>query len=277
MNPMNTGKTNQTLGLILIIFLIFIPTVPHGLCQDHTAGKATQKVAKALQIRQQAQKERVGWEGEKTKLVLEFERLQQQHAALKQQNSDLLSKEALLVELNRELLKKQEALIRVRKELMPFILDIFARLDTLVTNDPPLLKEERTKRLVTLDKVIKDPEVTISEKYRKAMEALFIEAEYGNTIEVYQDKVSVGDEEILGNIFRLGRVSLFFLSLDQTTCAVFNPGTTQWQIQPETVLPSIRSAVEIGSKHRPVELLSLPLGRLVVHDEDGGKKQGGDL
>ena len=122
-------------------------------------------------------------------------------------------------------------------------------------------------RLVRLDKVLKDPGISFSEKYRKVMEALFIEAEYGSTIEVYQDKIVLNEgsgDGVLGNIFRLGRVSLFFLSLDNTVCGVFNPGKSQWEALPEDMLPAIRSAVEIGSKRRPVELLPLPIGRLAL-------------
>ena len=43
------------------------------------------------------------------------------------------------------------------------------------------------------------------------METLFIYAEYENTIEAYQDKVTLNEEPVIGNIFRLGRASLFFL------------------------------------------------------------------
>lgn len=274
---MDTKKIDQITGIVLVFFLVFIIETSPVLSLENTAQKATQKVEKAIKIRQQAQKEHAGWEEEKTKLVLEFEQLQQQHKILKEQHRDLLSKETSLVTLKQELLKKQETSLRVRKELVPFIFHIVDRLDTLVATDSPFLKEERTKRLLNINKIMEDPEVSISEKYRKVMEALFIEAEYGNTIEVYQEKVTVGNENVLGNIFRLGRVSLFFLSLDKTTCAVFNPGSDQWQIQSESYLPSISSAMEIGSKHRPVELLSLPLGRLVIPDETTDRKQGGDL
>jgi hypothetical protein len=119
---------------------------------------------------------------------------------------------------------------------------------------------------------MKDPQVTIAEKYRKVMEALFIEAEYGSTIEVYQDKIQLqgtAQEGTLGNIFRLGRVSLFFLSLDQTACGIFNPGENKWQPLSDTHLPAIRSAVEMGSKRKPAELLPLPIGRLAAQ---GGER-----
>jgi hypothetical protein len=73
---------------------------------------------------------------------------------------------------------------------------------------------------------------------------------------------------VLGNIFRLGRVSLFFLSLDQKAAAYFNVSQKLWQPLPEDNLLAIRSAVEIGQKHRSVELLSLPLGKLSVGEEN---------
>ena len=71
-----------------------------------------------------------------------------------------------------------------------------------------------------------------------------------------------------GNIFRLGRVSLFFLSLDQQSCARFNVAQTEWQPLADEYLPAVRSAIEIGIKRKPVELLSLPIGHLALQGED---------
>ena len=138
----------------------------------------------------------------------------------------------------------------------------------MVAEDVPFLNKERSLRMTSLETMITDPKVRVSEKYRRVMEALFVEAEYGASMEVYQEKVTIGTQVALGNVFRLGRVSLFFLSLDQQTCARFNVAQGRWQTLSEEYLPAIRSAVEIATKKKPVELLSLPLGRLALKGDD---------
>ncbi len=221
----------------------------------------------AIRIQQKSQEERTRWEQEKTRLVNEYEMLLQQKQFLEKENKTLAAQQDNQKVLIQNLRQQKEESIRIQEELSPFLTGIYTQFEALVANDPPFLKEERNMRLVNLSKVMKDPEITIAEKFRKIMEALFIEAEYGSTIEVYQDTIqleSTGQDETLCNIFRLGRVSLFFLSLDQAICGVFNPGENKWQSLPDKHLPAIRSAFEIGSKRKPVELLPLPLGRLVT-------------
>lgn len=265
---------------IILSLLCFLTASAAGICQTlpdnsnndkNISIKAQQHIENAIQMDQQSQAKRTQWEEEKIRLVSEYEQLLQQKQFLENENRDLTEQQQQLKTLNQTMNSQIEESIRVQKELAPFLTHMHEQLETFVANDTAFLKEERATRLATLDKIIKDPEVTIAEKYRKIMEALFIEAEYGSTIEVYQDKIQLGNagqEETLGNIFRLGRVSLFFLSLDQTVCGVFNPGENKWQRLSDKHLPAIRSAVEIGGKRKPAELLPLPIGRLAAQGGD---------
>jgi hypothetical protein len=109
-----------------------------------------------------------------------------------------------------------------------------------------------------------DPEVPVAEKFRKTMEALSIESEYGNTIEVYHDRILLGDQQVSGQIFRLGRISLYYLSLDGQEAAVFDVGEQQWRRLDDRFVPAVSAAVEIALKRRTAGILDLPLGRLAV-------------
>lgn len=259
-------KTNkriiQAAGAAWICALLMAPGPVW--CGNTAAQKATQAVEQSVTILRKSQAEKDSWEQEKTRLVLLYEQLQQENETLLSENQELISKQASMQAQNLNLAQQKKESIRLAAELFPFLQDLYARLETLIANDPPFLKQEREIRLQTLEKTLNDHFVTIAEKYRKTMEALFIEAEYGSTIEVYQDKIVMGKEEVLGNIFRLGRVSLFFLSLDQASCAYFNVSQNLWQPLADDHLAAIRSAVEIGSKRRPAELLLLPLGKLAA-------------
>lgn len=231
-----------------------------------TAGQAKKAVTDAVTIRQQAQEKRDQWEDEKTKLVAEYEQLLQVHAALETENRRLTSERDAQAALNRDLLEQQRQAMEVQQKLLPFLADVYDRLDALVSADPPFLSQERTDRLDRLRILLDDPAVTTASKYRKVMESLFIEAEYGNTIEVYQDKIQLNGDDVLGNIFRLGRVSLFFLTLDQSAAAYFNVADRSWQPLAPEHLAAVRSAVEIAGKRKSVELLPLPLGRLAKEE-----------
>ena len=242
------------------------PAKPDQIQPDQTGPKAEKTVEQAIRVSRKAQEGLDRWEKEKARLIIEYETLARQKEALEKEQEELAGRLDALENENRELALRKRESVRIRTEMIPFLEKVYGRLSALVALDSPFLKEERKARLDRLDKVLKDPGIPFSEKYRKVMEALFIEAEYGSTIEVYQDKIVLkgGPEEgALGNIFRLGRVSLFFLSLDNSLCGVFSPGSNQWESLPAEMLPAVRSAVEIGSRRRTVELLPLPLGRLV--------------
>jgi hypothetical protein len=262
LNTKTKSRIIQAAGAAWACVLLMTPGP--GWCADTAAQKATQAVEQSVTILRKSQQEKDSWEQEKTRLVLLYEQLQQEDETLLSENKDLTSKEASMKARNLNLALQKKESIRLAAELFPFLQDLYNRLEILVANDPPFLKQERATRLQTLEKTLNDPFVTIAEKYRKTMEAVFIEAEYGSTIEVYQDKIQIDQEEVLGNIFRLGRVSLFFLSLDQASCAYFSVSKNLWQPLPDDHLAAIRSAMEIGSKRRPAELLRLPLGKLAM-------------
>ena len=262
------NRITAILAEILCCVVCFFPFPLTGWCQTDTVKDIKQPVAQSIQRLQKSQKERDQWEQEKTQLLGIYEQLQQKNEMLLSDNKDLTSKKLSLQALALNLSKQKRESARLQKELFPFLQDLYARLDRLIANDPPFLKKERMIRLNTLEKTLHDPNIDIAEKYRTVMEAVFIEAEYGATIEVYQDKITIGTQVVLGNIFRLGRVSLFFLSLDKKAAAYFNMSQKLWQPLPEDNLLAIRSAVEIGRKHRSVELLSLPLGRLSMGEEN---------
>jgi hypothetical protein len=112
--------------------------------------------------------------------------------------------------------------------------------------------------------LLADPGVTVSEKFRKTMEALMVEAEYGRTIEVYQETITMDSQPLLATIFRLGRIGLFYQTLDHSRSGMFDVATRTWIPLPPSFDNALEAAIDIGAKRQPVELLSLPLGRMAA-------------
>ena len=191
-----------------------------------------------------------------------YERLKAENEQLTAANTRLSGEAARQEAVNRELIRERQEALRIQAEMMPFLKGVAGRLNRIRAGDAPFLARERTARLSRLDAILDDPEISGAEKYRKTMEALFVEAEYGNTVEVYQEKILLDGTEVLGDIFRLGRVSLFFLSLDRETAAVFDVADRAWAVLPASHIPAVSAAVEMAAKHRPMEITALPIGRL---------------
>ncbi len=247
-----------------LVLLLVLGLTAGSAAWANTADTVEKKVGKAVETRQKTQKAQEKWDDRQAALLVKYYQLKAENEALKAHRDELASEAGKLKELNRSLGARMEENLKIQKEMMPFLMDLTVRLDAFIQTDTPFLSRERRSRMARLKEVMADVEIGVAEKYRKTMEALAVEAEYGHTIEVYQDKITLAHEAVLGNIFRLGRVSLFFLSLDQARAARFNVGSGQWEVLDAAHIPAVASCFDIAAKRRPAELINLPLGKLAV-------------
>jgi ABC-type transporter Mla subunit MlaD len=225
-------------------------------------------VDKAVDTRQATQKSREKWDAQRQKLAEEYDRLKAENEQLAFANKNLNQKVGELEQSNQDLTREKEAAERIKTELAPFLGDLLGRLNSLVAADAPFLSRERRDRLTRLAVILADPEITIAEKYRKMMEALFVEAEYGNTVEVYREKIVVDGTQVLADIFRMGRTALFFLALDRESAGIFDVAKNQWHTLDKTRVPAVEAVVDMAAKHRPMEVVTLPIGAIAPERED---------
>lgn len=251
--------------IIPILFLLLccpVPPLPllHGA---ETRQLIEEPVYRAVQTRQTTQQDEDQWRGDRERLTARFEQLQAENEELRRQRTEL--QQTIIATESRLDGKRQQLadMIRISEEISPFLDDLLKRLWQAIAMGPRFLVAERQQRLDSLTTMMEDPAITVAEQYRRLMEALLVEAEYGFTTEVHQETIMVNNEPLLADIFRLGRLRLFYLSLDHRQCGFFNVATHSWQPLDGTHLRTIRSLVAISAKQQPVELLNVPVGRMV--------------
>jgi hypothetical protein len=76
--------------------------------------------------------------------------------------------------------------------------------------------------------------------------------------------VDLEGEQVLVEVLRLGRLALFCRTLDGRTTGLFDVATERWRVLPGKFNRDIERAADIAAKRRPVELLRLPIGRIVL-------------
>jgi hypothetical protein len=248
---------------ILIGLAIWVPVQSWSANSD-VGDRVEKPVREAIDIRQKTQKERELWREERRKLVDAYEESQRVQKQLEAQKESLTRTSAAVRTRIADKAKQLADIEQISVQIQPFLSELIQRLHQQFNDDMPFLPGERGQRLDTLDRLIMDPHVAVSEKFRKIMEALMVEAEYGRTIEVYQETIEVENREILVNIFRLGRIALFYQTLDQKHCGFYNVASGAWSLLPKSYNSVIQTAMDIGLKRRPVELLTLPIGRMTV-------------
>jgi hypothetical protein len=248
---------------IRIVLFIIVLLGPLCQVQDGGATEQIQKpVSESIRIRQNTQQNEVQWQSDKQKLLARYDELTEtakQLSGKKQAISEKIENTRTRIAVKQ---KQLDDIEQIQKEIIPLIAGLIKELEQFTASDLPFLTEERDVRLQRLVEIRDDPEIAVSEKFRKVMEAMLVEIEYGNTIEVYQETIATKEREMLVDIFRLGRVALFFQTLDHQSCGFYNVATAAWQPLPTEYNRTIEAAMEIGSKRRPVELLTLPLGRI---------------
>jgi hypothetical protein len=138
----------------------------------------------------------------------------------------------------------------------------FARLEAFVRNDLPFLHQERQKRIRFLKDSLNNYHLGLDEKTRRLLESLQAEAGYGGTVEKSETEIHLETGPAQVNIFRLGRVAIFYQSLDGKSGGWFHPKTKKWEQLPDKYNRVISAALEIAEKKRTPELLELPIGKL---------------
>lgn len=235
-----------------------------GVRAADVANRIEKPVRKSITLQQETQRAVSDWRSQKDQYIALYESLEEERENLLNEKKKLQQNNRLLEEHIATKKQQLEDIQQISDQITPFISETVSRLRRLYESDMPFLKEERRRRIESLESLMDDPDVAISEKFRKAMEALMVEAEYGRTIEVYQESIDLGAEQRLVNVFRLGRVSLFYQTLDRRQCGVYNPAERGWTTLSPAYNRDLQLAMDIAAKRRPVELLQLPIGRMAV-------------
>lgn len=144
---------------------------------------------------------------------------------------------------------------QTQKNIFPLMINMIKSLETLVNQDTPFLLTERLDRVKRLESTLNKADIQTHEKYRIILEAFKIEYDYAKTIEAYQDKIN----DKTYNFLRLGRVALYYQSLDLKDYGYYNKETKSWDLIKDSVSKSnIRKAIKIAKKQQNVDFLNLP-------------------
>ncbi|MDL1958079.1 MAG: DUF3450 domain-containing protein [Deltaproteobacteria bacterium] len=231
---------------------------------ENGADRLLGGVSKTIEVRRQTQKEEDVWAGKKAELTARLRSLEAEREHL----SEVKDRTGRALETEKALIAEAERKIRetarIREGLESYLGSIVTELEAFIQQDLPFLREEREMRLASIHGTLSHPEKTAAEKYRRVMEALQVETEYGRTVEVYQETVDIEGQPILMDILRLGRLSLFCQSPDGKVVAHYDRTAMHWKELSSRYRHEINKAVDIARKQRTVDLVRLPIGRIIV-------------
>ena len=249
----------QRILITMALFMLFgIPAV-YG---QQSPEKVQQKVSQAMGVEAKAQGKADDWNWNKQDIIQQIrdakyrttwlqyrqEKNRQYIANAKQNIADLEYKKA---ELN-----------KLREQLEPYLEAVILRLQDFIAHDLPFLQEERAKRIAALKASMDNYDLPLSEKLRRVFEeGLQIETDYGKMVEAVDgETLNLDGVETQVIIFRLGRLDMYYMSLDEEQIGRYNMETGKWEKLPDSLIRDISLAISMAERKRQVEIVKLPLG-----------------
>jgi hypothetical protein len=145
------------------------------------------------------------------------------------------------------------------RDVLPVMQKMLDTLAEFVELDLPFLMEERRKRVAALQEVMPRADVTISEKYRRILEAYQIELEYGRTLEAYDGRVGGnGTDERTVQFLRVGRVALMYQTLDGRETGYWDADQKAWVVDDDYRQP-FKEGLAVAKKIGAPDLLIVPV------------------
>ncbi|MBM3515101.1 MAG: DUF3450 domain-containing protein [Alphaproteobacteria bacterium] len=189
----------------------------------------------------------------------EYKTVLQQLDSLQVYNNQL---KTLLNSQSSEMAALERDILRVTtidREIVPLMLRMVDAFAQFVALDTPFLKEERLNRVAGLKSLMTRADATPAEKYRRVLEAYQIENEYGRTIEAYAGPLERGGGSANVEFLRLGRVGLFYRTLDDSEVGRWNKDSKAFEAIDAGYLSGIKAGIAVARQQVAPDLVYVPV------------------
>ncbi len=143
--------------------------------------------------------------------------------------------------------------------IMPLMNSMADSLEKFVVLDLPFHQEDRVGSVIQLKQYLRNPSLSLPKKYRLLLEAFQIENNYGRTVESYRDSLSLNGETLSVEFLRIGRVALYYRTLDGHVSGRWNTESNDWDDLPDAFDRNLSDAIRVASNQVAPQLLRLPM------------------
>lgn len=195
-------------------------------------------------------------------LLNEYRAVVRETESLRIYNDNLESVVADQVREQESIDRQLAGLEDTNRGVVPLMFEMIDTLGRIVEADIPFRLEERRARVQRLRQMMDQADVTVSEKYRRIMEAYQSELEFGRTTEAYSDTLEATGQTV--DFLRVGRTLLVFQSPDRSVTGWFNPVTREFEeLEDDRYRLEIRNGLAIARNEKAPDLVVLPVPGIV--------------
>ena len=167
----------------------------------------------------------------------------------------------LVDEQEKEKRSLQEQLTEVQiteREILPLMLRMLQGLEKFVDLDLPFRVEERRERLDNLRKLMSDPGAGLADRFRRLLEAYKVESDYGRALGAERTEIELRGERRAVDVLHVGRVALYYLSLDGSETGQWNAERRRWEPMDNRYASAVRKGLKIARETAAADLFVLP-------------------
>jgi len=147
----------------------------------------------------------------------------------------------------------------INRQIFPLMTRMIDGLEQSIALDVPFLMDERTERVENLKDILERSDVSVSEKFRKVMEAYQIENDYGSSVDTYEQSLTLGDGQTRSySILRVGRVGLYFQSEDAKITGRWDNDAREWVLD-DSARNEIRKGLRMAKQLIAPEVIVIPV------------------
>jgi len=152
---------------------------------------------------------------------------------------------------------------RTQESVTPQMRRMVEVLGEFIAADLPFLPDERSDRLAQLQDLLPRADVSLAEKYRRILEAYQVESDYGRTLEAWRGELPQAEGSRSVEFLRLGRVMLYYQTLDGHESGWWDPQARSWQRLDGSARRPLRQVIAIARQEQAPAWLVLPVKTLV--------------
>ena len=157
-------------------------------------------------------------------------------------------------------LQRQISQARItRQRIVPLMRSMADALEKFVVLDLPFHQEARIGAVLQLKQRLGEPSLSVAAKFRLLLEAYQLEQSYGDKVEAWRGPLQFEGEQLSVEYLRVGRVALYFQSLDGESSGYWDAAGQAWQALDPDYNRSLAQAMRVARNLTAPQLLQLPM------------------
>lgn len=146
-----------------------------------------------------------------------------------------------------------------RQRIIPLMRSMAEALEKFVILDLPFHHEDRISAVLALKRHLEHGELSVAARFRLLLETYQLEQAYGSNIEAWRGPLQLEGENLSVEFLRVGRVALYFQTLDGLQSGYWNRALDSWERLQPSHNRDITRGLRVANNVSAPQLLNLPL------------------